>query len=251
MTNFVDPPREEFRHDAGRTVVYSGLGNHDRALALGKEVERIEDTPGGKKLNDEKVFDYYKVEYFDRLKTHYRDRGNNEVVAKNKAYQDCEELARAHWDPASRNYASCAEGDVRTYVVGGKAAGTFRQVELPALLENPKVSSINGVPREELKKLYDADPSVEKLVVLNRICEAELVQDARRVAETGDPQLAEDLQVRQRRFETLGDLQEQKHMFEKQSVEQHSTASKDIDHAESMRAKLEARSRGPANAKSP
>lgn len=49
------------------------------------------------------------------------------------------------WDIASKNLASAASGDVRTLTPLAEQGKTFIQTELPALLDNRNVTSINGI----------------------------------------------------------------------------------------------------------
>lgn len=63
----------------------------------------------------------------------------------------------ALWDDASEALAKASSGDVRTLTPFGTEDKVFARVELPALLENPNVKTIDGIPREVLKTMYDAD----------------------------------------------------------------------------------------------
>ncbi|WP_140383410.1 calcium-binding protein [Acinetobacter pittii] len=65
--------------------------------------------------------------------------------------------SRALWDDASEALAKASSGDVRTLTPFGTEDKVFARVELPALLENPNVKTIDGIPREVLKTMYDAD----------------------------------------------------------------------------------------------
>lgn len=65
--------------------------------------------------------------------------------------------SRALWDDASEALAKASSGDVRTLTPFGTEDKVFARVELPALIENPNVKTIDGIPREVLKTMYDAD----------------------------------------------------------------------------------------------
>ncbi|MGH1404170.1 MAG: hypothetical protein ACRBDL_07990, partial [Alphaproteobacteria bacterium] len=75
------------------------------------------------------------------------------------------------WDDISRGYAENARGAVVTVTPNAKANRVFLQVELPALLDNEQVESINGVPRVVVADYFDAichggtDPEAAKLMV--------------------------------------------------------------------------------------
>ncbi|NJD07806.1 MAG: hypothetical protein FIA97_15120 [Methylococcaceae bacterium] len=53
------------------------------------------------------------------------------------------------WDIASKKFAESVVGDVRLIAPDGLGNSTFAQTELPALLENPNVTSIEGIPKSE------------------------------------------------------------------------------------------------------
>jgi hypothetical protein len=84
----------------------------------------------------------------------------------------------------SRMYAEQTQGQVNTFVVGSRPESVFRSTELPRLLENETVTSINGVPREELDRLSHTE-------AFDRICEAELARDVQR-AQVMEPGAARD-----------------------------------------------------------
>lgn len=48
------------------------------------------------------------------------------------------------WRVASKRLIQNASGSVKAFVDGADPKSTFRCVELPALLENPKITTING-----------------------------------------------------------------------------------------------------------
>ncbi len=146
--------------------------NRDRADVLIKEGDgryaRIETTPGGRWLNDEQL--YKKLP---------------------------QEQADAVWSEASKKYANEASGDAKTCVVGARPSSVFRRDELPVLVDNEKVTSVNGIPREELKQLHAKDPEA----AFNKVCEAEIAQ-ARTAAETGgDKRALDDTAARQQLYD--------------------------------------------------
>ncbi|HSD40081.1 MAG TPA: putative Ig domain-containing protein [Rhodocyclaceae bacterium] len=60
------------------------------------------------------------------------------------------------WDIASKSLADAAVGDVRTITPFADAGKVFAKTELPALLANSKVTSINGISRSVLIAIRDA-----------------------------------------------------------------------------------------------
>lgn len=78
------------------------------------------------------------------------------------------------WDRASRRLALAAEGDVRTLTPSALDGKVFASVELPALLDNPKVSHVNGVPVEAYRRIYETTPGTvpDKLSRVNEAVQA-------------------------------------------------------------------------------
>lgn len=167
---------------SGHSILYSGQDNHDRALnaAATDGAIPIDLTDGGRQLGSP---DRY-VEYDDATKA---DDINREASAK---------------------YADNLSGDVDTYVVGAREDRIFRETEFSKTLENGKVDSINEVPREDLKGLYDKDPEA----AFNKVCEAELERDRTAAQESGDSAALNDVanreQVYQQQLESQGRTRE-------------------------------------------
>jgi hypothetical protein len=57
------------------------------------------------------------------------------------------------WDLLSARFVAQARGEVITLTGGARRDGVFAQVELPQLLRNPAVTSIDGIPIAELRRL--------------------------------------------------------------------------------------------------
>ncbi|TBW48113.1 tandem-95 repeat protein, partial [Marinobacter halodurans] len=78
------------------------------------------------------------------------------------------------WALTSERFVSLAEGDVRILAPFANSERVFAQVELPLLLENPKVTSVDGIARNELFALRDAAGGAES--VFNHVRNNSLVQ---------------------------------------------------------------------------
>lgn len=70
---------------------------------------------------------------------------------------DGERIPNGVWDRISERFAKGAEGPVSVLLSPGKEFGVFEQVELPALLDNPKVTTIEGVDRKLLISLREKE----------------------------------------------------------------------------------------------
>ena len=73
------------------------------------------------------------------------------------------------WSEASKKYAREASGPITCFIHRQDDYGIFQNIELPELLKNEKVDFINGIPREQLKSIYDRDTSQDKKEALSRI----------------------------------------------------------------------------------
>ncbi|WP_157559300.1 hypothetical protein [Hydrogenophaga crassostreae] len=62
------------------------------------------------------------------------------------------------WDRASRRLAQGATGDVRTLTSLAEDHKVFASTELPAILDNPKVTHLNGVPIDSYRQIYAETP---------------------------------------------------------------------------------------------
>ncbi|MFM7267716.1 MAG: calcium-binding protein, partial [Cyanobium sp.] len=61
--------------------------------------------------------------------------------------------ANGLWDQLSARFVARAQGAVITFTGGARRDGVFAQVELPTLLRNPAITSIDGIPIAELRRL--------------------------------------------------------------------------------------------------
>jgi hypothetical protein len=136
-----------FSTEKSKALVWSGPGNRERAEALRQEgYKTIEDTQGGKALNQ--ALPYEAVLRGEISKDEYRE----------------------YWRQASHEFSLAQEGNITTCVIGALEERDFRAVEFPNLVADRKVSSINGVSREELYDVYQNEPSAafERICVVER-----------------------------------------------------------------------------------
>ena len=107
----------------GKSVFYSGQGNRKQAeqFALAEDKTTLEMTPGGKVLDDLKLFE------------------QGSPLTPDQAVKV--------WSRLSRRYAEQAAGDVFCFVVGARPTGVFTTVELPELKKNRKVGVLYLVGR--------------------------------------------------------------------------------------------------------
>lgn len=99
--------------------------NKDRAFAYvckTPEARMIDQTPCGKQLV-ELGFDAGDLTEEDKLK------------------------AAEIWKVASQRFIEAASGNVTAFVKGADPRSVFLSIELPEILKNPNISSINGMPK--------------------------------------------------------------------------------------------------------
>lgn len=122
-----------FATDKSKAVFYSGPGNRDRALAAAKSrgAQPIDVIDGGRALNEQNLYSKHNPLYAE---------------------------ADTYWGQASEKYAREASGDIVAYVDGARPDRVFAQKELPILLENPNVKTINGLDRNFLLRMEEEHP---------------------------------------------------------------------------------------------
>ena len=84
-----------------------------------------------------------------------RDALYNRVLIGNDASGTTRITSDSLWDDASRRFAQNATGTISIIAPEGEAFKIFAQTELPALLDNPNVTHIDGIPREQLIAMRD------------------------------------------------------------------------------------------------
>src|SRR6185312_686204 len=82
---------------------------------------------------------------------------------------------------ASEVFMGVAKGDVETLVCGAALNGIFYTFELPALLKNPKVTSINGVDADRLRKIYFSGKPDAAYQTFRKVCQGELALARKRM----------------------------------------------------------------------
>ena len=144
-----------------RTVLYSGdidegpppLGSWKLATALqGQDpgVLIIDVTERGRFLSSEAFQDAMLRAFAKEGFETYADITKARDSEANKFLFDAEDGA---WAKASRSFAESLEGDVVVLSSKANPARTFGLVELPALLANPKVNSVNVIAKNTLAQL--------------------------------------------------------------------------------------------------
>jgi Ca2+-binding RTX toxin-like protein len=140
------------------------FSSKDVAGAIGQTIE-FENSNGSMIVDSElgKFLDRNGISIQAELAKGYIGQGFSPEKAANKAYVDMygeinNEFGgrtKGLWDVASERFAQHVEGDVRIVSPFATVNSVLGQSELPALITNPSVTSINGIPRAELLELFD------------------------------------------------------------------------------------------------
>jgi hypothetical protein len=178
---------DAFRTD-GRVQLYSGPrrtiaqalpatrrnGPRAAAQAVRSRSTAIEHTEVGRYLGSlDKSRSIYR--YFDK---HYAKRYG---LGSGEAFREADRVMRE----ASREFIRAAFGHVATAVCGAAFDRIFFEVELPAMVENRAIKSVNGIPTDLVREFYRLDP----YEAFRLICLAELLE-ARRYAKAATPSKA-------------------------------------------------------------
>ena len=76
------------------------------------------------------------------------------------------------WRLASRRFIDCASGNVTAFVDNADPRSVFRSEELPAILRNPKILTINGVDKFAFASSFEGLKSGGKVVLFETVKEA-------------------------------------------------------------------------------
>jgi hypothetical protein len=101
-------------------------------------------------------------------------------------------IGKGVWDDVSENFVKQARGDVRLVVGGAGLDKVFAQTEIKALLNNPAVRSIEGVPIEGLKELARTSGLNKVLQLVMGLSEANTAMIQLQVDSSGRPIQAPD-----------------------------------------------------------
>ncbi|WP_396103667.1 calcium-binding protein, partial [Cyanobium sp. Lug-B] len=141
---------------SGVTGVYTSIGDkivHSGAMAealheSGNDVRTIDQSEVGKFMNMTKNSSNYNKRFADKLKQIF---GEDKVGLQ--SFMDGEvidgmRVNNGVWDKVSARYVADAVGEVVTFTGGASESRVFFQTELPLILSNPRVTSIDGIPIE-------------------------------------------------------------------------------------------------------
>ncbi|MGE0108364.1 MAG: hypothetical protein AB7S81_01175 [Bdellovibrionales bacterium] len=152
----------------GRVQLYSGplyfikkalraIANHDKAFdQAGSIPSLIDQCMIGQKLdsyqNGLDIYAYFKSIYPED---------------KEKAFRNADKVMRF----ASREFVKRASGHIETHVCGADLENVFYEVELPELIRNDKIETINGIPMQRIRDIYLTQGAY---IAYREVCKGEL-----------------------------------------------------------------------------
>lgn len=155
----------------GHALLYSGperliqlaldsIKNHQRATIQALDIKQspaklIDYTKVGKRLDNYhsnlNIYDFFKAIYDDRQ----------------KALKEADQVMRF----ASREFAKACYGSIETAVCGADLNNVFFEVELPELVRNKRIKTINNIPMQRIRDIYFTQGAY---IAHREICKAEL-----------------------------------------------------------------------------
>ena len=155
--------RIDHRVDGSITVLYSGwagdfesLGDnriHSGAIAealhrSGNDVRTIDQSELGKFLNQTQGTENYNEQLARKFDEIFKDNPDELRSFMDGDRVGDDRINNGVWDKVSARYVNDAAGEVVTFTGGAFANRVFYQTELPIILSNPRVTSIDGIPVE-------------------------------------------------------------------------------------------------------
>ncbi|ALR09337.2 hemolysin [Xylella fastidiosa] len=154
-------------HSSGSiTVLYSGYTANGFSnsqilqgmLYNGDAIRVIDTTEAARFLNVDPTTPNWNKPLYQKLEQIIGGNPNewgtpsNQFLFGEKA-ADGTRLPNGAWDTISARFVNETVGEVRTLTGGASVNGVFNQTELPRLLNNPNITSVDGLPIADLRRL--------------------------------------------------------------------------------------------------
>ncbi|OCA58221.1 hemolysin [Xylella fastidiosa subsp. pauca 11399] len=154
-------------HSSGSiTVLYSGdtangVSNSQILQGMlhnGDDIRVIDTTEAAKFLNVDPKDPNSNTALYQKLQQIIGDRPDrwgspsNQFLFGERTF-DGTRLPNGAWDTISARFVNDTVGEVRTLTGGASVNGVFNQTELPRLLNNPNITSVDGLPIADLRRL--------------------------------------------------------------------------------------------------
>ena len=105
-------------------------------------------------VNREKAFKYIKSNP-DKIMIEHTECGAKLVEIGFESIKTLnQEDIMTIWGEASRRFVAAASGNVTAFVEGADPRSVFRTVELPNILQNPNIKTVNDIDKYEFAKQF-------------------------------------------------------------------------------------------------
>ena len=105
-------------------------------------------------VNREKAFEYIKS-HTDNIMIEHTECGDKLVETGFESIKTLnQEDIMTIWGEASRRFIAAASGNVTAFVDGADPRSVFRTVELPNILQNKNIKTINNIDKYEFAKQF-------------------------------------------------------------------------------------------------
>ena len=185
--------------------------NHTKAYDLlelsDKKYTLLDETEIGHRLGDydgkgSSIYNHLKAIYIAKYEAISGKELTEDQIKQAQALASAEaNLVMTH---VSEMFAVAAQGDVETCVCGADLEKVFFTTELPALMNNKRITAINGVDIEKYRKIYFSGDEDAKYATFTLICKQELaLMHERALSASGDKAefLMDDYSTRRLFFE--------------------------------------------------
>ena len=105
-------------------------------------------------VNREKAFEYIKC-HPDKIMIEHTECGAKLVEIGFESLKTLnQEDIMTIWGEASRRFVAAASGNVTVFVDGADPRSVFRTVELPNILQNPNIKTVNNIDKYEFAEQF-------------------------------------------------------------------------------------------------
>lgn len=124
-----------------------------------KDFRIVANTEAGKFFDLDRASPNFNHQLASKLEEIFQDRPDqlNDFLYGRKDPITDTRVGTGIWDIISENFVNHAKGDIRLIVGGSGDDRIFAQTELPVLLKNPNITSIEGIPINGLRVLEQTD----------------------------------------------------------------------------------------------
>lgn len=173
-----NPVNKTINNELKHSLIISNRGNHTKAIYFADTYgySLLERTPMGRAIDD-----YQRKNLNGKIQTlSLFDVLLKEAKTFKKTPKDIRAIAQGQFDIVmgfvSAAFIFSCKGNVDTLVCGASPQKVFYMFELPALMANEKITSINNVPKDRFLKVYNSGKENAAQQTYSLICESEIAR---------------------------------------------------------------------------